>query len=103
MPKASISTTAWARTSTAATTAANGWYKANGGGVKGGFTWPFADRFFGTVNLRVSYLSGKDTDVDLVEAKLDGSVGYMLTDNFSVAIGAGVPGNPADERSPLLR
>jgi hypothetical protein len=66
----------------------NGWYKANGGGVKGGFNWPFADRFFGTVNLRVSYLSGKDSDVDLVQAKLDGSVGYMITDNFSVAIGA---------------
>jgi hypothetical protein len=66
----------------------NGWYKANGGGVKGGFTFPFADRFFGTVNLRVSYLSGKDTDVDLVQAKLDGSVGYMITDYFSVAIGA---------------
>jgi hypothetical protein len=66
----------------------NGWYKANGGGVKGGFTWPFADRFFGTLNMRVSYLSGKDSDVDLVQAKLDGSVGYMITDNFSVAIGA---------------
>jgi hypothetical protein len=66
----------------------NGWYKANGGGVKGGFTWPFADRFFGTLNLRVSYLSGKDSDVDLVQAKLDGSMGYMITDNFSVAIGA---------------
>jgi len=66
----------------------NGWYKANGGGVKGGFTWPFADRFFGTLNMRVSYLSGKDSDVDLVEAKLDGSVGYMITDSFSVAIGA---------------
>jgi len=66
----------------------NGWYKANGGGLKGGFTWPFTDRFFGTLNLRVSYLSGKDTDIDLVEAKLDGSVGYMITDNFSVAIGA---------------
>jgi hypothetical protein len=66
----------------------NGWYKANGGGVKGGFTWPFADRFFATVNLRVSYLSGKDSDIDLVQAKLDGSVGYMITDYFSVAIGA---------------
>jgi len=66
----------------------NGWYKANGGGVKGGFTWPFTDRFFSTLNLRVSYLSGKDSDVDLVQAKLDGSVGYMITDNFSVAIGA---------------
>jgi hypothetical protein len=66
----------------------NGWYKANGGGVKGGFTFPFADRFFGTVNLRVSYLSGQDSDVDLVQAKLDGSVGYMILDNFSVAIGA---------------
>jgi hypothetical protein len=66
----------------------NGWYKANGGGVKGGFTWPFADRFFGTLNMRVSYLSGKDSDVDLVQAKLDGSVGYMITDSFSVAIGA---------------
>ena len=66
----------------------NGWYKANGGGVKGGFTWPFADRFFSTLNLRVSYLSGKDSDVNLVQAKLDGSVGYMITDNFSVAIGA---------------
>jgi hypothetical protein len=66
----------------------NGWYKANGGGVKGGFTWPFADRFFGTLNLRVSYLSGKESDVNLVQARLDGSVGYMITDNFSVAIGA---------------
>ncbi len=66
----------------------NGWYKANGGGVKGGFTWPFGERFFGTLNLRVSYLSGKDSDVDLVQAKLDGSVGYMIADNFSVAIGA---------------
>lgn len=66
----------------------NGWYKANGGGVKGGFTWPFTDRFFSTLNLRVSYLSGKDSDIDLVQAKLDGSVGYMITDNFSVAIGA---------------
>jgi len=66
----------------------NGWYTANGGGAKGGFNWRFADRFFGALNLRVAYLSGKDSDVDLVEAKLDGSVGYMLTDNFSVAIGA---------------
>jgi hypothetical protein len=66
----------------------NGWYKANGGGLKGGFTWPFADRFFAAVNLRVSYLAGKDSDVDLVEAKLDGSVGYMITNNFSAAIGA---------------
>jgi hypothetical protein len=66
----------------------NGWYKANGGGVKGGFTWLFAGRFFSTLNLRVSYLSGKDGDVNLVQAKLDGSVGYMLTDNFSVAVGA---------------
>ncbi len=66
----------------------NGWYKADGGGLKGGFTWPFAGRFFGTANLRVSYLSGKDSDVDLVQAKLDGSVGYMITDNFSAAIGA---------------
>jgi hypothetical protein len=66
----------------------NGWYKANGGGLKGGFTWPFADRFFGTINLRVSYLSGENSDVDLVQAKLDGSVGYMITNNFSVAIGA---------------
>ena len=66
----------------------NGWYKANGGGAKGGFTWAFTERFFGTVNLRVSYLSGKDSDIDLVQAKLDGSVGYMITDNFSVAIGA---------------
>jgi hypothetical protein len=66
----------------------NGWYKANGGGVKGGFTWPFADRFFSTVNIRVSYLAGKDSDVDFVQAKIDGSVGYMITDNFSAAIGA---------------
>jgi hypothetical protein len=66
----------------------NGWYKANGGGVKGGFTWPFADRFFGTLNMRVSYLSGKDSDLDLVQAKVDGSVGYMITENFSAAIGA---------------
>jgi hypothetical protein len=66
----------------------NGWYKANGGGAKAGFTWPFADRFFGALNLRISYLSGKDSDVDLVQAKLDGSVGYMLTNNFSVSIGA---------------
>jgi hypothetical protein len=66
----------------------NGWYKANGGGVKGGFTWPFANRFFGTLNMRVSYLSGKDSDVDLVQAKLDGSVGYMITENFSAALGA---------------
>jgi hypothetical protein len=65
----------------------NGWYKANGGGVKGGFTWAFADRFFSTLNMRVSYLSGKDSDVNLVQAKLDGSVGYMITDNFSAAIG----------------
>lgn len=67
----------------------NGWYKGNGGGVKGGFTWPFANRFFGTFDLRVSYLSGKDGNVDLVQGKLDGSVGYMLTDYFSVALGAG--------------
>jgi hypothetical protein len=66
----------------------NGWYRANGGGVKGGLTWPFAGRFFAAVNLRVSYLSGEDSDVDLVQAKLDGSVGYMIADNFSVAIGA---------------
>ena len=66
----------------------NGWYKANGGGVKGGFTWPFAGRFFGSLDLRVSYLSGKDSNIDLVQAKLDGSVGYMLTDNFSVSVGA---------------
>jgi hypothetical protein len=66
----------------------NGWYKANGGGVKGGFTWPFADRFFGALDLRVSYLSGADRGVDLVQAKLDGSVGYMITNSFSVAIGA---------------
>jgi hypothetical protein len=66
----------------------NGWYKANGGGVKGGFSWPFANRFFGTVNLRASYLAGKDSGEDLVQAKLDGSVGYMITDNFSVALGA---------------
>jgi hypothetical protein len=66
----------------------NGWYKANGGGAKGGFIWPFADRYFGTLNLRVSYLSGKDGNIDLVQAKLDGSVGYMLTNNFSVSIGA---------------
>jgi len=66
----------------------NGWYKANGGGVEGGFTWPFADRFFGTLDLRVSYLSGEDNGVDRVQAKLDGSVGYMITNNFSVAIGA---------------
>jgi hypothetical protein len=66
----------------------NGWYKANGGGLKGGFTFPFADRFFAAVNLRVSYLSGKDSDVDLAQAKLDGSVGYMITNNFSVALGA---------------
>jgi hypothetical protein len=56
--------------------------------VKGGFTWPFADRFFGTLNLSVSYLSGKDSDVNLVQARLDGLVGYMITDNLSVAIGA---------------
>ena len=66
----------------------NGWYKANGGGVKGGLNWRFADRFFGTVNLRVSYLSGKDDDLDLTQAKLDAAIGYMLTDNFSVAVGA---------------
>ena len=66
----------------------NGWYKANGGGVKGGFTWPFAGRFFATVNLRFSYLSGKDSDVDLVQGRLDGAVGYMITHYFSVAIGA---------------
>ena len=66
----------------------NGWYKANGGGVKGGFTWLFSDRFFGTVNLRASYLAAKDGGADLVQAKLDGSVGYMITDNFSVALGA---------------
>lgn len=65
----------------------NGWYKANGGGVKGGFTWPFANRFFGTLGLRVSYLSGKDSDVDLVQAKLDGSVGYLVSSNLSVALG----------------
>jgi hypothetical protein len=66
----------------------NGWYKANGGGVKGGFTWLFADRFFTTLNLRVSYLSGKDSNIDLVQAKFDGSIGYMFTDNLSVAVGA---------------
>jgi hypothetical protein len=66
----------------------NGWYKANGGGLKGGFTWPFANRFFATLNMRVSYLSGKDSDIDLVQAKLDGSVGYMITETFSAAIGA---------------
>lgn len=48
----------------------------------------FAGRFFAAANLRVSYLSGKDSDVDLVQAKLDGSVGYMITDSFSAAIGA---------------
>ena len=26
----------------------NGWYKANGGGLKGGFSWLFDDRFFAT-------------------------------------------------------
>ncbi len=66
----------------------NGWYKANGGGAKGGATWYFSDRFFGSLNLRVSYLSGKDSDIDLVQAKVDGSVGYMITNNFSVSIGA---------------
>jgi hypothetical protein len=66
----------------------NGWYKANGGGAKAGFTWPFADRFYAALNLRVSYLSGKDSNVDLVQGKLDGSVGYMITQNFSVALGA---------------
>jgi hypothetical protein len=66
----------------------NGWYKANGGGVKGGFSWSFTDRFFSTVNLRASYLSGKDSGANLVQAKLDGSVGYMITENFSAAIGA---------------
>ena len=70
----------------------NGWYKANGGGAKGGFTWPFADRFFATVNLRVSYLSGKYSDIDLAQAKLDGSVGYMIANNFSVAVGAASQG-----------
>jgi hypothetical protein len=66
----------------------NGWYKANGGGLKGGFSWSFTGRFFATVNLRASYLSGKDSGANLVQAKLDGSVGYMITDNFSVALGA---------------
>jgi hypothetical protein len=66
----------------------NGWYKANGGGAKGGATWFFSDRFFGALNLRVSYLSGKDSDIDLVQAKVDGSVGYMLANNFSISIGA---------------
>lgn len=66
----------------------NGRYKANGGGLKGGFNWALSDRFFSTLNLRVSYLSGKDSDINLVQAKLDGSVGYMIANNFSVAIGA---------------
>lgn len=62
-----------------------GWYKANGGGVKGGFTWPFSDRWYGTLAMRVSYLSG-DQD-DLVQAKFDGSVGFMLNPNLSLGIG----------------
>ena len=66
--------------------------RPNGGGAKGGFTWPFAERFYGTLNQRRSYLSGKDSDVDLVQAKLDGSVGYLLTDNFSIALGAASQG-----------
>lgn len=66
----------------------NGWYKANGGGLKGGLIWPFADRFYGTLNLRTSYLAGSGDNVDLWQARLDASVGYMLTDNFSVALGA---------------
>src|SRR5258707_5729058 len=62
----------------------NGWYKANGGGGKGGFTLPFTDRFFSTLNLPVSFLSGKGSDRDLVQATACGSVGDIITDTFSV-------------------
>jgi hypothetical protein len=65
----------------------NGWFKSNGGGAKGGATWRFSERFYGDLNLRISYLSGQDSDIDLVQAKLDGSMGYMITNNFSLAIG----------------
>ncbi len=64
----------------------NGWYNANGGGVKGGFKWPFADRWFGTLNMSVSYLSGQGAD--FAQAKIDGAVGYMFTDYTSLSIGA---------------
>jgi hypothetical protein len=64
----------------------NGWFTANGGGAMGGFTWPFAERWFGAFNLRVSYLSGQS--LDLVQAKIDASVGYLITDDLSLSIGA---------------
>jgi hypothetical protein len=63
----------------------NGWFNANGGGVKGGFKWRFTQAWFGEFGARVSYLSGQSTD--LVQAKLDGSIGYLFTEQVSLSIG----------------
>lgn len=63
----------------------NGWYTANGGGVKAGFTWPFAQNWFGAANVSAAYLSFPSNDG--WQARLDASVGYLLTPNTSISVG----------------
>jgi hypothetical protein len=59
----------------------------NGGGVKGGFMWPFAGRWYATLDAGVAGLHGPSGTNSITQGILGGAVGYKFTPNFGVNLG----------------
>jgi hypothetical protein len=56
----------------------------NGAGVKGGFMWPFAGRWYATADLGFAGLQGPSGTDSLAQGIFGGSIGYKFTPNFGV-------------------
>ena len=59
----------------------------NGAGLKGGFMWPFAGRWYSTLDVGVAGLHGPSGTDSIVQGILGGSIGYKFTPNFGVNVG----------------
>ncbi len=56
----------------------------DGGGVKGGFEWTFARRWYATVDTGIAALEGPSGTHSIVQAVVGGSIGYKFNPNFSL-------------------
>jgi hypothetical protein len=59
----------------------------NGGGLKGGFIWPFAGRWYSTADAGIAVLGGPSGTSSIVQGILAGSIGYKFTPNLGVSLG----------------
>ncbi|HME40267.1 MAG TPA: hypothetical protein VKG63_15030 [Steroidobacteraceae bacterium] len=59
----------------------------NGGGVKGGFVWPFGARWYATADVGLAVLGGPNGTNSIVQGIFGGSIGYKFTRNLGVNVG----------------